>query len=91
MPGDVLAKTLETRFEGVAAEYRSFSDPAELKGCLPTIAVVKFSWMVDHYITVLRVDNRTITVGDPLRGRENISLDEFKKRWRYTGIWVHRK
>jgi hypothetical protein len=87
-PPDVLAETLQRRFGsmGLHASYRHFRDIAELRGAGFTLAVIKFGLMTDHYVTVLHVDDRTVTVGDPFRGKRIYTTDEFKKEWRFTGI-----
>lgn len=92
-PPDILAKVLQDRYakDGLVCEYRVFKNVAELTNCCPCLAIVKFNFVVDHYVTVLAVNDRAITVGDPLRGRENLSLGDFQDKWRFVGVVVRRK
>lgn len=92
-PDDLVAKAIEQRYgnEGIRCVYRRFDSIAELKGKCPTIAVVKFGFLVDHYITVLEVLDDKIIVGDPLHGRQELTYEEFAKKWRFTGIVVSRR
>lgn len=92
-PPDDLAEALQDRYakEGLVCEYRVFKDVTELKNCCPVVVIVKFNLLVDHYVTVLAVTDREITVGDPLRGLENLSIADFQNKWRFVGIVLRRK
>lgn len=92
-PPDVLARTLQDRYakDGLVCEYRVFKSVAELKDRCPVLAIVKFNLIIDHYVTVLAVDHRAVTVGDPLIGLEKLSLEDFEAKWRFVGVVVHRK
>jgi hypothetical protein len=92
-PPDVLAKALRDRYgkEGLVPEYRVFKSAAELKDCGPVLAVVKFNLLLDHYVTVLAVDDREITIGDPLQGIDKLTIEEFQAKWRFTGVVLRRK
>lgn len=89
---DVLARTLERRYgaEGLVVNYRPFRSIDDLPrgGC--TLVVVKFSFLIDHYVAVLEVGPENVVVGDPLSGREVWSRDEFLQRWRKVGIALKR-
>lgn len=89
---DILAAALQDFYgrDGLIAEYRAFHDIADLKKAGLTLAVVKFSFLVDHYVTVLEVTDSGVVVGDPLAGRDVLSYNEFKQRWRYTGVVLRR-
>jgi len=54
----------------------------ELKGKEPLIAVVKFGYMVDHYVAVLSVTETDVVLGDPLEGIRTCTHKEFEKEWR---------
>lgn len=92
-PPDILAQTLQDRYakDGLVCEYRVFKNVSELKDCCPVLAIVKFNFILDHYVTVLAVNDRAVTVGDPLRGRENLSIADFQDKWRFIGVVVRRK
>ena len=76
--------------DGLAAEFRVFKSISELKQAGLTIAVVKYGFLVDHYVTVVAFTNSEVVVGDPLNGLDRMSCDEFLKKWRFTGIVLKR-
>lgn len=90
---DVLAETLQQEYgpAGLVCEYRVFHDVSELRANTPTLAVIKFNWMVDHFVTVLGVAGTNVTVGDPLTGLTTLSAKEFQQKWRCTGVVLKRK
>jgi predicted double-glycine peptidase len=91
-PPDILAQVLQERYgkEGLIAEFRTFKDIAELKKAGPTLAVIKFTFMVDHYVAVIVVTDSEVVVGDPLAGLDKISYDEFRRKWRFEGVVLRR-
>ena len=92
-PPDILAEVLQKQYgkDGLVVEYRAFKNISELKKAGLTLAVVKFGFMVDHYVTVLEVTDSEIIVGDPLNGLDKMSYDEFRQKWRYVGVVLKRK
>jgi len=92
-PADILAEVLRKQYakDGLVVEYRPFNDISELKNSGITLAVVKFGFMVDHYVTVLDVTDSQVIVGDPLDGLDKISFDDFRKQWRFVGVTLQRK
>ena len=92
-PPDMLASALITLFgnQGVCCDYRGFADLAELKACGLTVAVMRFNFMVDHYVAVLKITDSEVVVGDPLNGIVKCSPLEFTKRWRMQGVVVSRR
>lgn len=91
-PPDLLAEALQQRYskDGLMVQYRFFKNIDELRQAGLTLAVVKFSFMVDHYVAVLQVTDSAVVVGDPLNGLETISRDEFRGQWRFCGIVLRR-
>jgi hypothetical protein len=89
-PPDLLAEALGQRYgkDGVMVEYRFFKNLNELRQAGLTLAVVRFSFMVDHYVAILKVTDSSVIVGDPLNGLDTISPDEFLKQWRLCGIVI---
>ncbi len=89
---DVLAEALQKEFrkEGLTAEYRTFKDIPELRQAGLTLAVVKFGFLVDHFVTVLEVTDAEVVVGDPLNGLDKMTYDDFLKKWRFSGIVLKR-
>jgi len=92
-PDDLLVEAIEQRYgrEGVRCTYRYFDSIDHLKEMCPTIAVVEFAFLVDHYITVLEVSDDKVIVGDPINGKEDLTYDQFRDKWRSTGIVVGRQ
>jgi hypothetical protein len=70
-------KRMETRFV-----LRESFDPQVR---FPAIVGVKIG-ASGHFIAVLDCADGRVTVADPLYGRETLSLDEFHKRYRFTGF-----
>ncbi len=69
-------------------EYLASID--EMRGREPVIALVKHSYLVDHYVTVLEVTDDQVVIGDPLGGLERLSHAGFNDRWRRSGIYFER-
>lgn len=90
---NLLCRAIEKKYksEGISCIYRPFDSIAQLKGICPVIAVIKFSFFCDHYVTVLEVSDDYVLIGDSLKGKEKLTYEEFKKKWRFTGIVVTRK
>jgi predicted double-glycine peptidase len=90
---DILAQVLsdEYRKDGLEAEFRTFKKLSDLKQAGLTLAVVKYSFLVDHYVTVLEVTDSDVVVADPLKGLYSIPYDDFLKKWRFNGIVLKRK
>jgi hypothetical protein len=91
-PPDVLAQELQAHSarDGLTAECRAFRNLADLRAAGLTLAPVKFSLMLDHFVTVLQVNDQTVIVGDPLNGRVVLSREEFLKKWEYVGVVLRR-
>ena len=91
-PPDVLAHALRERYgrDGLRANFRQFRDVAELRGLGPTLVIVKFGMLLDHWLCVLEVTDTMVVVGDPLSGRTRLTHAEFTERWRRIGIVLQR-
>ncbi len=92
-PTDMLAESLQSEYakDGLVVKCRVFKSISELKQAGLTLAVVKYSLLEDHWVTVLEVTNSEVIIGDPLAGLTRLSYDEFRKRWRFIGIVLQRK
>ena len=92
-PPDLLAEALQQKYgkDGLLVEYRFFKNIEELRAAGLTLVVVKFSFMVDHYVAVLQVTDSAVIVGDPLNGLVTIPRDEFREQWRFCGIVLKKK
>jgi ABC-type bacteriocin/lantibiotic exporter with double-glycine peptidase domain len=61
-----------------------------LKDKTPFAAIVKFSFMIDHYVAVLSVTETDVTIGDPLAGLRTCTPEEFEKEWRGCAIVIEK-
>lgn len=91
-PPDILARALQRQYgkDGLVSEFRVFKEVAELKYAGLTLAVIKFSFMLDHYVTVLEVTDTQVIVGDPMKGKATFTHEEFAQKWRYVGVALRR-
>lgn len=91
-PPDILARALQRHYgkDGLVSEFRVFKEVAELKDAGLTLAVIKFSFMLDHYVTVLEVTDTQVIVGDPLKGKATFTHEEFAGKWRFVGVTLRR-
>lgn len=91
-PIDMLADGLNRKYaaSGLTVECRFFHSIDELKGAGPTLAVIKYGFMVDHWVTVLEVTDSEVVVGDPLGGLSRLSYQDFAKKWRFIGLILKR-
>lgn len=89
---DVIAAELQKRYgpDGLTAQYLAFTNVLELKGACPVLAVVKFNFLIDHFVTVLAVTDKEVVVGDPLSGQTTLSHKEFEDQWRFLGVVLRR-
>jgi predicted double-glycine peptidase len=90
---DLLADALQKEYgkDGLTANCRVFKNISELKQAGLTLAVIKYGFMVDHWVAVLEVTDAEVVVGDPLGGLRRLSYAEFSKQWRFIGIVLQRK
>jgi len=91
-PPDILAEALQERYgkDGLLSEYRVFKSVDELKDAGLTLAVIKHSFMLDHYVTVLGITDGYVVFGDPMNGKRALTRDEFRKKWRFVGVTLRR-
>lgn len=92
-PPDILAGALQKRYanSGLTFTFRGFKNLAELKAAGLTLVVVKYNLILDHYVTVLSVTDKAVTVGDPLNGLTELTPTEFLTKWRFEGVVVKQK
>lgn len=92
-PPDMLAEGLNRRYatDGLTAECRVFHNIGELKAAGLTLAVIKFGFLVDHWVTVLSVTDSQVIVGDPNGGLSRLSYEDFAERWRFVGVVLRRQ
>jgi len=85
---DAMADALRSHYgdEGLEVRYQKFQKVSDLKQPGVTLAVVKYDFMVDHFVAVIGITDDEVTVGDPLNGKMIYSYSEFAKLWRFCGI-----
>ncbi len=84
-PPDSLCLAIRNR-HGISCRSVCLREVDDLRGKEPFIAVVKYSFLVDHYVTVLHVGDSTVLIGDPLAGQIEMTHEEFSRKWRRCGI-----
>ncbi len=92
-PPDLLCGALEEMYggEGLDCEYRHFDSIRELEGAGTSIAAIRFTFMVDHYVAVLDITDDEVVLGDPFDGRRTLTHAEFKEIWRHDGIVLRKR
>ena len=85
---DAIADALRSHYgaDGLEVRYQRFQQVADLKQPGVTLAVVKYDFMVDHFVAVLGLTDQEVIVGDPLSGKAIYSYKDFAKLWRFCGI-----
>lgn len=84
-PMDSLCTAIRDEY-GRSCRPAYFDSISDLRGRLPVIAVIKWGFMVDHYVVVLSVTDSEVVVGDPSRGKYTMTHAEFEDKWRRCGI-----
>jgi predicted double-glycine peptidase len=92
-PPDMLAAALHRRYAsaGLSVQHRAFGHLSELREAGLTLAVIRFSFMLDHYVAVLEVTETEVVMGDPLSGLRRMSQEEFTQAWRGHGVVLKRQ
>ncbi|MHC4362128.1 MAG: cysteine peptidase family C39 domain-containing protein, partial [Planctomycetota bacterium] len=88
-PTDCLRNAIRREY-GVPCRIVYCRDVGELKDKTPFAAIVKFSFMIDHYVAVLSVTETDVTIGDPLAGLITCTPEEFEKEWRGCAIVIEK-
>jgi hypothetical protein len=83
-----LYKAIQNRYaqQGVDCQLRRFNSVGQLREADVTLAIVNDTFLLDHCVAVLEVDDETITIADPAVGRQKISHKAFESVWRFYGI-----
>lgn len=88
-PPDLLCDALQKLYP-VKAQYLHLNSldqapPGQL------VLVLKLGLFVDHYVALLeRGPDGSVEIGDPLVGRQKLSLANFEERWRHTAVVITR-
>jgi predicted double-glycine peptidase len=71
---------------GIPCRTRFFQNVEELRGHEPLIAVVKYGFLVDHFVAVMKVTDTEVIAGDPLFGMHRYTIRQFDDAWRKFAI-----
>ncbi len=87
MPWD-LYKAMENRYagNGIDFQFRQFDSISQMREADVTLAVVKDAFLLDHCVAVIEVGDDTVTIGDPVLGKIQMSHKYFESIWRFYGI-----
>lgn len=77
-----LARYIRTK--GLHPQF-DFRDSFSPSVGFPALVGVKFGG-AGHFIAVLDLQDDQVTLADPLRGEEHLSLSEFQQRYVFTGF-----
>ena len=77
-----LARVVRRRGYEARFEVREDFDP---NGSLPAVVGVRLG-MIGHFIAILGIEDGQYLVGDPMRGRETMTLEELQSRYDFTGF-----
>jgi hypothetical protein len=91
-PADFLCTAIEERYgkDGVRADFRLFGSAAELERQGEVLAVIKWGFLVDHFVAVLALEPGHVVLGDPLKGKRRVTRAEFDQIWRKTAVVLRR-
>ncbi len=91
LPG-CLSTALQNRYgaDGLKTQYRRFDSVAQLKNAGITLVAVRDAFLLDHCVAVLEVSDQMVTIADPVWGRQSMSVKQFEKIWRFSGISLKR-
>lgn len=87
-PDDVAAIGLRNLYadQGLIVEHRFMRSVEEFREWPAALAVIEYSTFQDHFVAILGVTDTMVTVGDPLMGRIQMPIAEFKEKWRQVGV-----
>lgn len=86
-PTDALCRSIGETYS-VPCHIEYFESVDEIADRVPWVAVVKYSFMIDHYVAVLAVEEDSVLLGDPLSGEVRLPKNEFEKQWRKYAVLV---
>jgi len=91
-PPDMLCRGLQSLYaaKGLECDLQYFAKLEELPVGQPVLAVIKYTFLEDHYVVVLDVNDEYVLAADPNRGRVAYTRAGFLERWRKLGIVLKR-
>lgn len=72
--------------QGIEVEVRHFGQVEDLDPKGVTLVVVRYGFMLDHWVCVLGVSEKGVELGDPNIGRETVTREDFERRWKKVGV-----
>ena len=83
-----LYKAIEDRYavDGIDCRFRHFDSISQLREAGVTLAVIKDAFLLDHCVAIIEVGDDTVTIGDPILGKVQMSYKDFQGIWRFYGI-----
>ena len=88
-PMDILRNAIRKNY-GVPCRIVYCRDVSDLQDKTPFIAIIKYGFMIDHYVAVMSISETEVTLGDPLEGVRTCTPEEFEKEWRGCAIVIER-
>ena len=64
----------------------NFDSIKQMREADVTLAVVRDAFLLDHCVAVIEVGDKTVTIGDPVFGKIQMSHKDFQSVWRFYGI-----
>ena len=91
-PPDQLATVLNEHYknDNLTFKYRFLKSIDELKPVGLCFALLRYSFWAKHYVAILNITDKTITIGDSLVGKSTLSYDEFNALWERSIISVQK-
>jgi predicted double-glycine peptidase len=84
---DFLCSALNDRLPGEwQARYTTYQTVGDLATQLPALAIIRQTFMADHYVAVLEAIDGTLVIGDPGSGLTLMDYADFAKIWRRQAI-----
>jgi hypothetical protein len=85
-----LCRTLNEQFAGkIHCSYAPYERIEDLPQ-RPCVVVIKYSFLIDHFVAVLTVNEEEVILGDPIGGKRRLSHADFCKIWRGTAITLQK-
>ncbi|MGD0596606.1 MAG: cysteine peptidase family C39 domain-containing protein [Sedimentisphaerales bacterium] len=83
-----LYKAIQDRYagDGIDCRFRHFDSISQLREADVTLAVIKDAFLLDHCVAIIEVGDNTVTIGDPILGKIQMSYKDFQSVWRFYGI-----
>ena len=81
---DGLQRAIEAK--GALCQVRRFGAVADLAEYPAALTVIKLNVYVHHFVAVLEVTPDKVVLGDPLAGRTEHTVAEFRRIWRPVGL-----